>query len=796
MATLQEMQECIEFIEKMEVLVNYRDESFFKEAKLHKVKKQNYEKSGEPKVQYPFNKIIAKIPEEKRIELENIYKKGKTKAALDADIKMLNIIPNAKEQIAEAFIPFIDEMQKMLELFISNADNALIKDYVFGNEEKAKNNKKTKRIYGVLEKGSSKSGNRKGMHIVYNDLDKVDVVKGTRYYSDGTESTKEDIAQESVPEDNIYQFETLPNLLNIIAKVTTEYCKQMDNSQGIKRSVDVVGERKRGQTTPLFIRKTCAWVCYTLLYFGDTLSKHFKQKPLTTQSGVCSQVMHDLHLRTMYEFEYEYFTGEKKLLEYNKWSMMPEVILRKGNFIAPVSPVSYAGHKSGYLGFMLQSLVNQRTFDTYIEPFGGSGIGIVQFPKKDGIKYYISDGNYANICFYKVLMSNTDFNKFLKKLKEEQEEIKKIYSDFDKYNFSDGYVGRELKNLYRDGYVPTEEDKEFFENWTYKAKKKTYKIFDIDWYINNGFSDSEDTRELFNDVYIMLTYLIKVRRFYIKHFDLYEDVSNMPIGSSELKKFDDKIIDIAVAFVILHTSSMNNVQISVDQSLIRNNRPDFLKLNVDKDLNALQKEFCNIEIPIPEAEYGVSAMDLLKSPKYNKVSTFVYLDSPYICTMEYAKTFDKTMMEDLIDSCKKFKGDFVFSCRINLPEDTMKTLQGKKGGQSKKVSSENKIKFIWFMQQWMGTDYDVLFKVPQEIVTDKGINDIYKYLIECITKPSDLELMICNFKFIEPDYSKFIEKFNNPYKPKDRSVKSDNSVFVQLPIKTIALLVINEYLKL
>lgn len=97
MATSKEIQECIEFIEKMEVLVNYRDERFLKEAKLNKIKKQNYKKSGRPKVQYPFNKIIARIPEEKRIELENTYKKGKTKAALDADIKMLSIIPNAKE---------------------------------------------------------------------------------------------------------------------------------------------------------------------------------------------------------------------------------------------------------------------------------------------------------------------------------------------------------------------------------------------------------------------------------------------------------------------------------------------------------------------------------------------------------------------------------------------------------------------------------------------------------------------------------------------------------------------------
>lgn len=163
----------------------------------------------------------------------------------------------------------------------------------------------------------------------------------------------------------------------------------MDAKDGIDRTEDLVGEGRRGQITPLFIRQTCAWVCYTLLYFGNIISKYFRQKPLTTQSGVCSQIMHDLHLRIKHDYGYEYFAKEKKLLEYNKWSMLPEVILRKGNFMPPVSPVLYAGHKDGYLGFMLQKLVEQRNFKQYLEPFGGSGITITQFKKKKKVSYFL-----------------------------------------------------------------------------------------------------------------------------------------------------------------------------------------------------------------------------------------------------------------------------------------------------------------------------------------------------------------------------------------------------------------------
>ena len=164
----------------------------------------------------------------------------------------------------------------------------------------------------------------------------------------------------------------------------------------------------------------------------------------------------------------------------------------------------------------------------------------------------------------------------------------------------------------------------------------------------------------------------------------------------------------------------------------------FLSLNIDEEFNALYKEYKGINIPLPEAEYGASALDLLKNPKYNKAGTFAYLDSPYICTMGYAKGFDKKMMEDLIDSCKAFKGDFVFSCRINLPSGTLKTLRGKKG-ESKNVSTDNKKKFIWFMEQWLATDYKVLFMIPEKTEADKNIT-MLAYIKKCLNNIEDIIL--------------------------------------------------------
>lgn len=750
----EDINECIEFIESMAIQVNYRDAKILKEAGLPKIKVENYNRCGKKKISYTFEEIkLEFIKNGKDIaKLEQDYRVRKERYARIGDADLLSVNPNAKIDIADKFIDFIDEVQKTLELLLDEKNKLVVLGGKNYNEA------------GVLEKSSSKTGNRRGLNIVYNDINVADVVNVVEYRDDGTDKIRELYDEEQVPDNNTYQFISLPILLDTIARITVDYCKDMDN---------IKSNKKKEQVTPLFIRKTCAWICYTLLYFGDILSKYYLSKPLSSRSGVCSQIMHDLHLRTKHDYKYEYFAKEKKLLEYNKWSILPDLILREGNFVAPLSPVNYAGHKSGYLGYMLQSLVEQRVFDTYLEPFGGSGIGITQFNKEKNKNYYICDGNYANMCYYRVYkLSDDDFEKFINRLESEQKKVDAFYSRID------------------DLYIKQENYKYFFQNMSDKGFDKYYtkgkgfdssRLTDADVvsFFENKVKTSESRFErMKNEAIVSLEVHYALKDYYRPFKDLYDYCGNNFLDNKALSKIKATGEDLAIAFIILHSSLVSG-NVSIDQSIL--SPPTFRNLNIRRRLRFMREAYRLVNT-VPKAKYGADAIKLLRNKDYNKENIFTYLDSPYINSMGYSIGFDIKDMLALQKSCKNFKGDLVFSCRANLPIKSLsdeysksifvlyfnKWLELKKRyeeqGKSckvlflkyplvlqdnviKRTRKDNSNDFVWSVSK---ETYKYMLK-------NNIISEEYQFLASCIESGKDLELMITNFDFDIPDYNDYIE---------------------------------------
>lgn len=748
------IKEAIDLIECMNIQVNYRDKVFLDAARIPK---QPHGK-GNPKKTYSFESIIAKISAEKLVESENKYVRKKTKNALKADEDMLRHIPDAKEQIAEAFIPFLEEVVDELNSLIKT-NNATVADMylkmgkVDAIDRRSDNNKKKY---------------NRGVCLVYKDIKSRQAVYEDRY-DDLGELVKslEAIYAERVPDKEEYSFDNLPNLLDVIARITTEYCKKMDAVAGIDRGYSVLGDCKEGQITPLYIRKVCAWVCYILLYFGDSISKYFKNKPLTSSSGVCSMIMHDLCVRTYNTYNYMYFAKEKKLLEWNKWSIMPENILRNANFTAPAAPINYAGHKDGYLGFMLQELVDKRSFKRYLEPFGGSGVGITQVKKKSGVSYFLSDGSYMNMCYYKMLKaSDKDFNYFKTKLKKVQDDLNRLHGRIDNIGIKDSYIECYFKKLGKKGF-----NKYYTKGKGFDSSKMT--DTDVENFYNG---DIERTDYVFpqrkKEAIVALEVLYDLKDLYNPFMDLYDFCAKYFLSNNiktEIEKLKIDWKDFAVAFAVIYLSAVNG-QPSRDQSIL--SPPVLRNIDIDHRFEYIRNAFKSVEL-VSDAEYGMDAIKLLQGntdeedntdekENYNQDDVLVYLDSPYLCTTGYSNgAFTIQHMTTLVNACISFKGDLIYSCRVNLPKSSTSAKDRRDFRQyfnmflnASKVHGKNwKVLFLC-------EDVDYSKFTPSKNLLTYMFREYlakpeHNYLAYKIQNHENLEVMITNFDFNVPDFQEF-----------------------------------------
>lgn len=757
MATKKEIKECIALIEHMDVQINYRDEEFLNAAGLAKTTVKNNTRKGQSKVQYSFDEILANIPNEVRVVLEEDYRRKKNAYALLGNDRLVGnkkkgikaAVPDAKEQIAKAFIPFIDEVQKELDWLITMEDATKAGLYLESD--------------AVIDKKDGKTRKRlnRGLHLVYISMKSREELYEAKVGKDFEKKTAiEDVWEndERVPAKEEYSFSTLPALLDVIAKVTTEYCRKMDAENEKDRTERVQGKAKRGQIAPLFIRQSCAWVCFALLYFGETLSKYFKLQPLSKMSGVCSQIMHDLHMRTKYTYGYEYFVKEKKLFEYNKWSILPELILREGGFTAPISPINYAGHKDGFLGFMLQSLVNQRKFDVYLEPFGGGGTGIVQFEKKEKVCYFLSDANYSNMCYYRMLKANdADFDFCISEIEKVQSKVDALYSKIDALHMKDPKVRSHFKNMSDKGF-----EQYYVKGQGFDSSRLTDEDV-VSFFCNKVEKEDERFPVIKEEAKVALEVHYALKDLYRPYFDLYTFTDNHLLEKEKLSASKTDWKNYAVAFVVLHTSKISG-RVTVNQSI--RFQPALRNLNVRRQFTFMREAFAKVE-PEPDAEYGADAMRLLESAVYNKEQVLTYLDSPYLNTSGYgSRGFEIGDIENLMHACMNFKGDLIYSCRVNM--------KNKRAFRSKKARKNFSDYFDWWLQakeifNRQGKPCKVLFLCESVDYSKWNPSmELYMYMLrEGIARPEDqylaycmengenLEVMITNFDFQVPDFKEF-----------------------------------------
>lgn len=601
-----------------------------------------------------------------------------------------------------------------------------------------------------------------------------------------------------------YQYATLDNLLDKVAKAAICYCNNATNYSILSNLPDKKG--KTDKDTPMYIRRVCAIICYVILRFGNYVSIKNNKTQLPSHSGVCSQIMTDLHNRCI-NLGYPYFTKEDKLFQYDKWSISPETMLRTRSYVPPKMPMAYAGMKEGYLGFLISELQKQVAYKRFLDAFGGSGASSVQFKHNDDAEYYINDFNYCIVSYYRVMQTDDQavYNEFIDKIYL----LNSLY--IDAFNTA---------ILYRDKLI---EGGMNYTNARKMAAIEFYQFSDPIYDFFDSITDYQLAQNYLNTPLNACTNLVNG----IKSFTGNDIIQFMrPYKISNIRSYGSKNFSYIDAAVLFAYYAAHPISGSIKKKIFSNKviykgnnytRDDFVKFYA-----SLKDEFNSTVVNLN----GDSAMRLLADPKFNQSDTLAYLDSPYIGTAGY--TVNKTVknslrpkditnenigaafhstefdMDALIQSCSNFEGKYIFSCRMNMVyKDVNERLK------KDKISTRSGVRFIlnnyiWFWKQWQKTDDYVLFMYDKDFVADKVVEsrvngvqwsfeedeNIIKYLYYHAFKGIDLEVMIVNFDFTTPDFENIYEfgDIGNIHKKQTDPFKKvpKNGAFIKMPVKHMA----------
>lgn len=639
-----------------------------------------------------------------------------------------------------------------------------------------------------------------------------------------------------------YHFSKLKVLLDVIAKSMICYgngiasIEEQNNQSFPKTNIK--------KTVPLFIRRMCVLICYTLLEFDNYVSIKLEKKFVKDNRGICKEIMTDLRKRCV-ALGYEYFAKEDKLFQYDKWSIKPDVLLRRDSYIPPRSPINYAGAKQGWLGYMIAELQKQVIYKTYLEAFGGSGIGIAQFKHNKEARYVINDFHYANVCYYRILNSSPiEFTQFLACL----DDIRLAIQEAER--------------------VRNEENKKKINGERERFNKKIENLFMLytwssDVCINNQKKQDIDSGKICND-------------FVQAMKGLGLSYENCP--------YQQHII-IAAVF----TAFMNMlVRGSLSKNIIGNTKRFLRKTSAEfrREFASIRQAYDRVEV---ENSYGANALDLLEDRKYNNENVLVYLDSPYIGTMEYHASKNSNCldqqynisvenigtqflssdfnMKDLLDKCENFKGNYIFSCRLNMvaPEPLAIITNAYKGITCSRLNKRKVLEhfnnYLWFFKRWLSmrniehcymfcmidTDFHLLdqhhYYDMEEIPyfyksVDKNMKkrflsadwgmelsqhlkeNIFNYLRAIVLHGKNFEIMITNYDCEPPNFDGMYEYMDNVYEKRNYSILSkekkgitkigeevtelkkgkdteiyipENGMFVKIPMKLVAELVVSEF---
>lgn len=780
--TISEKKEIVySLLDAIPIEVNYKDDIFLAEASNAL---QN--KAAKDKHLVTFTEVLLDLinnrKEAKIKELEKEYITSKTRNALCAD-----------ESFDDKFV-----------------DEIIEKMYAFLKQIKGQMNKQGKKH---LREYFSPEGK---LQLVYTDKKK-----------------------------SVYRFNTLPDLIETIAKCIICYCNDLDDFS--KFNPNTVVKKDHDKTAPLFIRKICALICYALLELGDHAAIKVYRKSVDDFTGIPSQIMKALHKKCA-NLGYPYFKKEDGFFQYDKWSISPENMLRVRSYIPPMSPVTYPGAKQGYLGYMIAELQAQIVYRTYIDAFGGSGIAIAQFRHNKDAEYYINDFSFVNTCYYKLLKApDADFEEFMLKLNFLKERV---------------YKAHDLKN--RD--VITKSDLEDFMDSLYGFYKDATAVccdsIKADALLNSDLKTYHPACIVTSKDESKKTHRCPSLK------DGFKQVFG--VGYRLPKEIDaycnGKIsyIDIAVLFIVFFSLTIcggaEPPRKPKNDDVGRLGRKDF-----SLAFNGVREAYKDVNIL---SDIGDSAMSILRTAQYNNPETLVYLDSPYIGTAKYSvntvgnnstgkrgdilpyadlgKEYIQTDfdMKDLLDACFQYSGKFIFSCRLNMVRSNIVDLFHPIKNPSKTVCI-NYNNYLWFMNQWLVRDgFNVLFMINKDrfnvekdgqTVIDYGIVKfqdmadvekwlevedeairkefldskwgmdlpdedrlfIYKYLRDIVLNGRDFEIMITNFDFETPKFDNMYEHISNEYNKQSLSIKGIpyNGLFVKMPMNVLAKFVVAEMSK-
>lgn len=652
---------------------------------------------------------------------ESVYKKSVS----SLDVKLDIIRNKGDKRLKELEAKYI----RSVTVRAANADERLSDFFKDDLAEKFHN-------FGIEIYNARKKGDKYKTKQDYHEEKDVCDKKGDEFFYLDRQGTRGlSLVYKKSPKDKkvadlVYQFDSLGILLDAIAKSTVCYCIGGKDYSALDE-IEKADKPSREVVTPLLIRKICALTCYALLEFGNYISVVINNIQLTKGTGVTSQIMHDLHLRCI-ELGYPYFSKEIKLFQNDKWSISPETMLRDGTFIAPKMPITYAGMKQGWLGYLLARLQEQVVYENFIDVFGGSGASSVQFLHNLEADYYINDLHYANVAYYRVLLApQGEYKKFLECLMLIKDAVFILGEKFSGDTKSLNNYAKELYNIYDD-------------------------VSDI--CLNNAldiFMLCDRLQEKFNKI---------MRSIFNLDNREYKDVRC------------DFYIIVAAVFV-----AFANMPVSGDiKPHIKGSIKQFTKKSKDYFqgmFDDLRRAFKDIKVISP---YGMDAMSMLRSNKFNNDETLAYIDSPYIGTLEYSaskasgtpKYKEGTIieakncgnefistdfpMDTLLDVCDDYKGNFIFSCRLNMPNPNPEavvtgTFHRDIGDEDDyfdekrvKIADENKVhcnynNYIWFFRRWLkmknidncfvycmvDTDWSILKENSKFRYYDNIIQDVY-----------------------------------------------------------------------
>lgn len=795
----------IDLLNSVPIEVNYKHDIFLRETqnfqqyittnmkatKYLAGKKLNptYKKLVDNKKEITFTQIKLDIinnkGEEKLKELEESYIDNRTKLALSANDDLDNSLINA---LSDSFMFFFSGDKKSYTSILAKEDD--YPNYI----------KKVGKV----------------QCLVYTEAcNKVlaEAVKAVK-----TKNLKAKIDKEQIIR-NLPKSYTVPNLdrlLDTIARVSICYCIGTTDYENIDQAalntaLKIKSSKKssKDKTLPLFIRKMISMVCYSLLNLGNTASIKETGKQVDTNTGVTIQVMRDLHSRCE-ALGYPFFTKENKVFQFDKWSISPEEMLRRRSYIAPKMPITYAGMKQGWLGYMLADLQSQVVYERFLDGFGGSGASSVQFRHNTDAEYFVSDYHYANVCFYKILNgTNKEYKEFLDCLMLIQKCVK--------MGVSERKISEEKAN--------SKEEKDSIAKKFNISIGAFYDIYDsVSDVCQCKIEPSDTKQEKIEKEKRLNACMFNVKTKFLSAVQVFDDSFTSCTYSA-----DTMIAAVFTAFgnMTVNGGIAKNVWKNTS-SLETKTRADFKKLF--DNVKSLYKS-----TKIPE-DLGADTIALLKDSRFNNHTTLAYLDSPYIGTAEYNASEDSTdkkydkgteilaentgkefissdfPMDTYLDTLENYEGKYIFSCRLNMPSPEPQavmtsTFKAEKGrGLTVDKVYNHFSNYVWFFKRWLSmkgigkyfvycmvdTDWTLFEQAGSMYFNDKSnpahyrpINEdfkkkfiqsdwgmpleedfkekVYDYLRAIILLGRNYEIMITNYNADAPNFDSMYEYMFNIY---------------------------------